>query len=330
MQLAIEEATDLAIRVLTRHGVPRHYARMVAEHLVDSALCGHEFSSLPRLPAIVQELRKKPPAGEIRVVREDERSALIDGGDNVAYAVSLLAVDKAIELCRKSGIGVVGANNTWFSGRLAYYVERAARQGFIAMHTTNTTARVAPFGGIDRLFGTNAFAIAFPARDAPLVIDFTTAAITWGEVILHDNKGQPLPPGVAVDRNGQPTTDPQAALEGAFLNWGGHRGYGLCLAIQALAVLAGSRPVVQETGNFGLFFLVLDPGLLMPGGDFESRISELKELVRSSRPARGVTQVRIPGENTLRGRERASAAGVIHVNDQIYARICELLVEKRI
>lgn len=321
MQLPVSQAIDLAVRVLARHGVPERYARMTAEHLVDSARCGHEFSSLPRLLAIVEALRGRPPAGEIRVVREDERSALIDGADNLGYAVSLVALDKAIELARKSGIAVVGANNTWFSGRLSYYAERAAREGFVALHTTNTTARVAPFGGIDRLFGTNALAIAFPARDGPLVIDFTTAAITWGEVVLHEEKGEPLPPGVAVDAQGRATTDPRAALEGAFLNWGGARGYGLCLAIQALGVLAGSHLVVRETGGFGLFFLVLDPRLLAPQADYPERIAELKELVRASRPAPGAPPVRIPGERSQRNRAASLAAGTIYVDDRIYQRL---------
>src|SRR5688572_13948876 len=170
MQLTIADATDLAVRALTRAGMSIENARITADHLVDAALCGHEFSSLPRIVALADEIAKKPPAGTVRIVRENHCSALIDGGDNVAYVVSIHAVDKAIEIARKNGVAVVCANNTWFSGRLAFYVERAARQGFIAMHTTNTTARVAPFGGIDRLLGTNPFAIAFPAEDDPLVI----------------------------------------------------------------------------------------------------------------------------------------------------------------
>jgi LDH2 family malate/lactate/ureidoglycolate dehydrogenase len=179
MQLTIAEATELVVRVLTRHHMSERCALLVAEHLVTAALCGHEFSSLPRVLAIVEELRRKPPAGEIRVVRETATSALIDGGDNIAYAVSITAVDKAIEICGKSGVAIVGVNNTWFSGRLAYYVERAARQGYVALHTTNTTARVAPFGGIDKVMGTNPFAIGFPGEDDPLIIDIGTSATSW-------------------------------------------------------------------------------------------------------------------------------------------------------
>lgn len=324
MQLAIEEATELAIRTLTRHGMSQHCARMAAEHLVDAALCGHEFSSLPRLLAIVEELCNRPPAGEIRIVRESRNSALIDGGDNIGYAVSVTAVDKATELCKRSGVAIVGANNTWFSGRLAYYVERLARQGFMALHTTNTTARVAPFGGIDRLMGTNPLAIAFPSEDDPLIIDIGTSATAWGEVALSKAKGEALPEGVAVDSDGRPTVDPDAALEGAFLAWGGHRGSGLCLAVQLLGILAGSDVVIEGTSNYGLFFLVVDPKLLMPGAQFRSRVSELKKVITSTRPAAGVARVRVPGESSQRRRKGALAAGVIQVDDRVYSRILEL------
>src|SRR5687767_7135414 len=246
MQISIAEATDLAVRALTRAGMKQDAARIVADHLVDANLCGHEFSSLPRVLAIAHELGRKPPPGEIRVVREGPSSAVIDGGDNIAYVVSIAAVDKAIEIATKNGVAVVTAHNTWFSGRCAYYVERAARQGFVAMHTTNTTARVAPYGGIDRLMGTNPIAIAFPGEDDPLVIDMSTAATTWGDVELARAKGETLPEGVAVNPQGRPTIDPAAALQGAFLAWGGHRGSALAVAIQLLGILAGSAAVIDD------------------------------------------------------------------------------------
>jgi LDH2 family malate/lactate/ureidoglycolate dehydrogenase len=324
MQIPIAEATDLAVRALTRAGMDGRAARIVAEHLVDANLCGHEFSSLPRVLAIAEELRKKPPPGEILVVREDRCSAVIDGGDNVAYVVSIAAIDKAVEICRKNGVAVVAANNTWFSGRCAYYVERAARQGFVAMHTTNVTARVAPYGGIDRLMGTNPFAIAFPSEDEPLVIDIGTSSTSWGDVVLARTKGEPLPEGVAVDPQGRPTVDPGAALEGAFLPWGGARGSGLSLAIQLLGILAGSAPVIQDVGNYGLFFLVIDPEILMPGGQYKARVSELRRAVAASRPMAGTSTVRVPGDGSLRRRQQALAAGVVKIDERVYERIVAL------
>lgn len=324
MQLDLDQATDLVVRALRRHGMVVSSARIVADHLVDAALCGHEFSSLPRVLAIVDELKKKPSPGDIRVVRQEGSSAHIDGGDQVAYVVSIEAIDKAIEICRQSGVAVVTASNTWFSGRLAYYVERAARQGFIAMHTTNATARVAPHGGIDRLMGTNPFAIAFPGEDRPIVIDIGTASTTWGDVVLSKTKGEALHPGLAVDASGAPTTDPNSALDGAFLPWGGHRGSALSLAIQLLGVFAGSAPVIHDVSNYGLFFMLMDPERLMPGGAFRSRVSEFRGLVQANRPAPAGLAVRLPGDGSMLRREAAKRKGNIYLDDKVYQRILAL------
>jgi LDH2 family malate/lactate/ureidoglycolate dehydrogenase len=324
MQIPIADATDLAVRALTRAGMSAASARIVADHLVDANLCGHEFSSLARVIAIADELSRKTSPREIRVVREDRSSAAIDGGDNVAYVVSLAAIDKAIEICRGSGVAVVTASNTWFSGRLAYYVERAARQGYVAIHTTSVTARVAPYGGIDRLMGTNPIAFAFPSEDDPLIFDIGTSATTWGDVILARTKGEPLPGGVAVDAEGRATVDPTAALDGAFLAWGGQRGSSLALAIQALGVLAGSAAVIRETGDFGLFFLVVDPEMLLPGGQCRARMSELRRLIAANRPLPGQAAVRVPGDGSQQRRRQVLAGGTVSIDERVHKRIQEL------
>jgi LDH2 family malate/lactate/ureidoglycolate dehydrogenase len=324
MQLTIADATDLALRALIRAGMTVENARITADHLIDAALCGHEFSSLPRVIALAEALRDKPPAGATRVLRENHCSALLDGGDNVAYVVSIHAIDKAIEIARKNGVAVVCANNTWFSGRLACYVERAARQGFIALHTTNGTARVAPFGGVDRLMGTNPFAIAFPSEDDPLIIDIGTSATTWGDVVLARTKGAALPEGVAVNPLGQPTTDPQQALDGAILPWGGARGSGLALAVQLLGILAGSDLVIDDINNYGLFFVVIDPKLFMPNGQYTARVTAFRQIVEAVRPVAGENAVRVPGDSSQQKRRANREKGVINLDEKVYARLREL------
>ena len=328
MELTIEAATDLSHRVLTRYGMPPAYAAMVAEHLVDAALSGHEFSSLARLPTLAKLLKDRPPAGDIKVVHETVNSALIDGGGNLAYATSVIAIDKAIDICRKTGIAVVSVNNTWFSGRLAYYVERAARAGFVAMHAIQGAARTAPFGGMEPLFGTCPVAFAFPSEGEPVLIDMSMAAATHGGTNLAKAKGETLPQGLALDNKGYPTVDPDAALNGAFLTWGAHRGSGMALAVHLLGMLAGTAPVIKSDSDFGLFFLVIDPELVMPGGQYRPRVSELKAAFKASRPAPGVESVRLPGEKSQANRRRAAEAGAkarVQVDDKIYVRILALL-----
>lgn len=325
MKLTIEQASQLAVAALCRHGLPRDHARQVTDHLIDSALCGHEFSSLPRVLAIVRELRTKASApSPIQVVREDGCFAHIDGGDNIGYVVSVVAVDKAIEIARRHGVAVVTAANTWFSGRCAYYVERAARAGFVALHTTNTTARVAPFCGAERIMGTNPFALAFPCAPDPVVIDIGTSAIAWGEVVLAQARGQPLPADVAVDALGNMTRDPQAALDGAFMPWGAQRGSALSIAVQLLGILAGSAPVVAGTGGYGLFFVVFDPDRIAPGGGFPAKAAEFRRIVTASRALPGDARMRMPGDGSQSHRQKSLSAGVITVDDKVYAHLVDL------
>jgi L-2-hydroxycarboxylate dehydrogenase (NAD+) len=233
----------------------------------------------------------------------------------------VLAMDKAIALAKKSGVGIVGVSNSWFSGMLRYYVERAAQAGLIGMHAANSTARVAPYGGVDRLLGTNPIAFAFPTVDAPLVIDFSSASVMWGDVLYHQQTGKPLPDGRAVDADGLPTADPAAALGGAFLPWGGPRGSSLSVVVQALGILGGSDPIVGEAGKWGYFFMAIDPGLLVPLGDFRKKISSMREQIEDSRPEPGGAPVRAPGSAGTRKIEEGRARGWIELDDAIHRAI---------
>lgn len=318
MQLTFAEAKALAVDVLSNHGMPADHAGIVADHLIDAAGAGHAFAGLPRVMALVEHLKDHPAGAPITVTERGTGAAVIDGGGNNGYVTSLIGIDKAIELARKTGVGVVGIRDTWFSGRLAYYVERAARAGFIAFHTASTQARVAPAGGIDRIFGTNPVAFAFPCEPEPLVIDFGTGMTTWGNVLLRRKLGQELDPGSAVDAEGNPTNDPSAALTGAFLPWGGHRGYGLALVVQVLAILAGGKMVAEEVTDSGFFFMVIDPGLLGSAEDFKQNVTDLVAYIEASRPAPGMEKVRVHGRGSLAKRAKAQAAGTIEVDQAVY------------
>ncbi len=234
MKIDLDTAQTLAADVLHAHGMPRNHAEIVADHLVDAACAGHPFAGLPRVLALIENIRDNPPDGTITIRDRTAISAVVDGGGVNGYVTSLVAIDKAIAIARDRGCAVVGVQNTWFSGRLSYYVERAAGTGLVAFHTANTQARVAPAGGIDRIFGTNPVAFAFPCDGGPIVVDFGTGMTTWGDVLLRQRLGTPLDPGLAVDPQGRPTTDPAQALAGAILPWGGHRGYGMALVAQIL------------------------------------------------------------------------------------------------
>ncbi|MBB5498816.1 Ldh family oxidoreductase [Paraburkholderia sp. MM5384-R2] len=318
MQISHADAHDLAVRFLVRHEMPEPHARMVADHLVYAAKAGHTFAGLPRLLPIAERLRKSGTGGEIRTLKETDKSALIDGANVNGYVTSVLGMDKAIELARRSGVGIVGVNNSWFSGLLRFYVERAADSGLIGIHAANSTATVAPLGGADKLMGTNPLAFAFPSVNAPLVIDFATASVMWGDVIYHGQLGKPLADGCALDHGGRPTTDPAQALAGAILGWGGARGFSVAMIVQALGILAGSDPVIGDAGKWGYLFIAIDPGLLLSLDTFRERIGELTAAIERSRPVPGGETVRVPGSATQLRIDTANGRGWIELDEAIY------------
>lgn len=323
-RISIDEAVALSVGVLGAHGISEDHAQMVADHLIDAALAGHPFAGLPRILAIVSQLERRRPATPVRILNVEANSAQIDGGDNIGYVVSTIAIDKAMELARHSGIGMVGVNNTWYSGRLAYYVERAARQGFVALHTTSAQARVAPFGGIDPILGTNPFSMGFPCDPEPIVIDIGTSMATEGEVMRRQALGDELPSGWAVDPDGAPTNDPTTVWDGALLPWGGARGYSVALAVQLLGILSGGKAVAETPSDVGQFFLVIDPAQLMPLAEFKKTAAKLAQTLRGSRPSDGNDNVRLPGDRSQQSRRAELARGEIEVDAAIYRQLLAL------
>jgi L-2-hydroxycarboxylate dehydrogenase (NAD+) len=320
-QLDLDTARHLAIAFLTRHRMPADHAAMVADHLIYATLAGHDFAGFSRLLPVADMLRERGPGGTITTVHETDQSAQLDGANVNGYVTSVIAMDKAIALAKRSGVGIVGVSNSWFSGMLRYYVERAANAGLVGMHAANSTARVAPFGGIDRLLGTNPIAFAFPTREEPMVIDFSTSSLMWGDVLYHQQTGRPLPSARAVDAAGTPTLDPAAALQGAILAWGGVKGSALSVIVQVLGILGGSDAVVGENGRWGYFFMALDPELLMPAADFRQRVSSLQDQLQASRPVPGAAPVRAPGSGAEQRIRAGRARGWIEVDEAIYEAV---------
>lgn len=321
MRLSTDDALALAGSFLTRQGMSDAHAGIVADHLVYATLAGHDFAGMSRLLPIAENLRTRGLGGTITTVHETDKSALIDGAGVIGYVTSLMGMDKAIELAKTSGVGIVGVNNSWFSGMLRYYVERAAKADLVALHAANSTARVAPHGGMDRLLGTNPIAFAFPADGQPLVIDLATASIAWGDVLYHQQTGRPLPEGRALDAGGRATLDPLAALAGAFLPWGGPRGSSLAVIVQALGILGGSDPVVREAGKWGYLFVAINPELLQPLAGFKQKIASLRDSIETSRPAHGSSEVRVPGGGAGRRLDEGRARGWIDVADEVYEAV---------
>jgi len=325
MQLSIEGARGLLDRTMRAVGYDADEAATIADHLLDCELRGVAYGGLARAISIAERtMRTGVSASPIRIVKETPVSASIDGADHIGYVVGKRAMTLAIEKAAASGISIVGACNTWYTGMLSYYAEMAAARGLVSLIASNASPWVAPHGATEGRFGTNPICVGFPGADEPVIWDIGTSAIMHAEVKLAEQLGQQLPEGVAFDHDGRPTREPAAALSGAFAAWGGHKGSGLGIVVQLLGALAGGPAVPAELAGFGMTVIAVTPNLLTNADGFRQEVTTYAEAVRRTRPIEGGPPVRMPFDRSRADRRRRLADGSIDVADAVYSRLLEI------
>ncbi len=308
IHLSVDEAREHSERALAGIGYDAEEARILADHMIDAALCGYEYSGLAKILNIPEHRRFKRPRRLISVIRETEVSVLYDGGNNVGMLALYHATRAAIAKAARHGFAVAGVTNSWMSGRSAYYCEMIARADLVGIHTASSSRSVAPFGGTRPVLGTNPIAFGMPSAAGPVVLDMGTSAFMATEMALRERLGQLLPEGVAIDAQGEPTRDPAAARAGALLPFGGYKGYGLGFIVQALGVLAGGGMGPDQ--DDGYLFIVLKPDLLVPLDQFKREVSLLVDQIKGIPRQPGVEEIRIPGERAFKSRERLLRDGI--------------------
>ncbi|HKK31313.1 MAG TPA: Ldh family oxidoreductase, partial [Alphaproteobacteria bacterium] len=174
---------------------------------------------------------------------------------------------------------------------------------------------------VEGRFGTNPICFGFPSEGHPIIWDIGTSTIMHAEVLLAKRQNARLPEGRAFGPDGKPTTDPDAALAGAFTSWGGHKGSGLGLVVQMLGVLAGSEGITPDLAGFGFLIVAIRPDLFGETDDFKRRISAYAEAVRSARPLYPSQPVRMPFDRSYAEREATRAAGGFEVPNPIIERL---------
>ena len=311
VRMSVLEATNLGERALKQIGFSHEDAHIILGQLIDNALCGYPFTSLPRILAIAQDPKTKQPRKPVSITHETPASALLDGGNNVGYVAVYKAAEVAIEKAKSNRFSIVGAYDSYYSGRNAYFVEKIVNAGFVTIHLACGQPHVVPPGGARPAMGTNPICIGFPTAKNPVIVDMGTAALQWGEVMLHAHIDSPLPEGVGVDQNGMPTRDAKEALLGGVLPFGGHKGYGLSMAVQAMGLLAGAAIPRGNVQDYGFLFITFDPGLLIPADQFAAQASELIAAIKATPKQAGVDEIRIPSERSFRERDRRRQEGLV-------------------
>jgi len=320
VRLSVLEARDLSQRAMRGIGYEPDEARILADHVLDAALCGYEYSGLPKLLNVADHPLFKAPRHPMRVVKETSVSVLFDGGNQSGMLGMYYATREVIERASAHGFALVAVNNIWMSGRSAYYVEMAARAGLIGIHTVAAPPMVAPLGGAQPALGTNPIAFGFPMEGDPLVIDLGTSAFMGTDLQFRERLGIPLPAGVAIDQHGRPTTDAAAARRGALLPFGAHKGYALALATHALGVLCTAVPTEESTGYL---FIAFKPDLFVPLEDYRRALAAEIAAIKATPLQEGVAEIRIPGERGYRERARLTREG-IEIDQRIHDALAAL------
>jgi LDH2 family malate/lactate/ureidoglycolate dehydrogenase len=308
VHLTVADARELAEGALRGLGYAPEDARIIADHVIDAALCGYEYSGLAKILNIPDSEHFRDPRRPMRVLRETDVSIAFDGGNNVGMLALFHAAQATIKKAGAHGIAIVSVIDSWMSGRSAYYAEMIAKAGLVVIHTASSSRLVAPPGGTKAMFGTNPIAMAVPSARAPIVLDMGTSAFMMTEVMLRERLGQPLPEGVAIGPDGKPTRDAGEARRGALLPFGGYKGFGLALMMQALGVLAGAG--MPETSDYGYLFIAFRPELIGPAEVFQQRVTELIDRIKATPRQAGVEEIRIPSERAFASRERLLREGL--------------------
>jgi LDH2 family malate/lactate/ureidoglycolate dehydrogenase len=312
IRMTVAEARALGEAAMRGAGYDKDDAWILADHVLDAALCGYEYSGLPKLLNVVDYPDFKQPRRPISVVRETAATALLDGGNNSGMIAAYHAAEATISRAETSGLAVVVLTNTWMTGRSAYYCEMIARAGFVVIHTVASPPAVAPFGGVRPALGTNPVAFGFPTESDPLVIDMGTSAFMGTDLQFRARLGTPIPEGVALGPNGHPTTNAAQARLGALLPFGGpeggYKGFGLALAMDALGALtAGTRPANAISGYV---FIAFRPDLFLPADDYRREVSKRIAAIKATPRQMGVEEIRIPGERSTATRARLLREGI--------------------
>jgi uncharacterized oxidoreductase len=315
----------LVCAVLGATGSDEREAGIVADHLVEANLRGHDSHGVGMLPTYVRNRKREGTRANRRpvVVRDDGPFLVVDGDRGFGHVIGREAMDLAIARARQVGVTVLAIRNACHMGRIGTYGEQCAAAGLVSVHFVNGIGHepwVAPHGGRDPRFSTNPFCIAFPptGSNPAVVLDCATSRMSWGKIRVWRHEGRTLPDGVLLDHAGRPTRDP-AVMEGermgALLPFGEHKGSGLGLMCELLGgAVAGLvlRPDSPRggTGINNMLAILFEPGRLLDRGQMAREADALLAYVRSSRPIDGAQPVLVAGEPELRAREARLTQGV--------------------
>ena len=324
------ELEALIKKILLAVGADERNADGVAEHLVSSQLSGVDTHGIWQLPGYVTAVKKEEilPTAWASIRQETPNSALVSGNWGFGQPACRYAMEVAIKKAESGNVAVVSLVEIHHTGRLGYYAEMAAKEGKISLILSGgygvEAPAAMPYGGRDRVLHTNPISMGFPAGDgSPMIVDYATSAASGVKVVNAQRRGEKVPLGWIVDKNGVPSSDPNDFVDGGgHIAFGGHKGYGLMLAAEFLG------PVFLGTDKFadtkragpvlrhqGVTMIVFKADMFQPFSEYAQRADEFGNKIRAVRPATGFEEVLIPGDLEARTRKAREKDGIPIADD---------------
>jgi len=309
---------------LLSQGLPEADAERVAALMTEADLQGSDGHGVIRLPQYIKRIQaggiNKTP--QIRVVQERAAMAVVHGDNGMGHLVVSRAVDIAIQKARECGVAWVGTRHSNHAGPASLYARRPLQHDMLGLYfAVGNANHLPPWGGMDMLLSTNPIAAGIPAgEEPPVVLDMATTVAAYGKVKAKAKRGEQMPVGWMIDRQGQPLLDPQRAGEGFLLPIGEHKGYGLALIVGLLAGTLGGAAMGREvidfnadhktTTNTGQAILVIDLAAFGDPAQFKHKVDALVRDIRGSQRLPGVERIWLPGEQSHEKRSRYREQGI--------------------
>ncbi|SLN39423.1 Ldh family oxidoreductase [Pseudooctadecabacter jejudonensis] len=316
MKVFVSEIEDIAKRAMIAHGAADWQAGEVARAVARAEAFGNVICGLYYLESYCTQLASGRVDGQVDpvVTRPKPGTVIADARFGFAQPAFSRGLPQAIEAAKENGVATLAVAHAHTCTSLGFFTEQIAQAGLVGIGFTNASPVVAPPGGNSAVIGTNPIAMSVP--DGGMHWDFSTSAVALGKITMAKAAGEDIPLGWAVEANGAPTTDPEAALKGALVSAGGYKGWGFGLMAEVLAAgMTGSVNSLDVSGlklpdgkphDLGQFYILMEPS-----ADFAARLTRVAEAVAAQEGAR------IPGQNR-------QPLGEIDVPDALWAACCTL------
>ncbi len=324
MRVSAQKLEAFIASALEAIGISKSEAKIIAELMVRADVQGSEGHGVFRLPQYIRRIKGgavnlKP---EIRMTREAAGMGLVDGDNGMGHLVMRYATEKAIEKAKGAGVAWIGVRMSNHSGPASLYASMPLEHDMVGLYLAVGNANhLPPWGGLDMLLSTNPIAVAVPAGEEPaIVLDMATTVAAYGKVKTKAQRGEMMPEGWMMDREGRPLTDPQRADEGFLLPIGGYKGYGLALVIGLLGGTLNGAAMGKDVVDFnadntsvtntGHVIVAINVEAFQPVAEFKRQMDTLIRDIRGSKRLPGVDRIRLPGEGSHAARADRAKNGI--------------------